>query len=454
MTDPLHTPEASGAAARNLAARASYVLRSNDVGSMTTAAPKLYPHMWSWDACFIAIGLSSVSVPRAIVEMDTLMGAQWRNGMLPHIVFSSEGDTYFPGPDRWACAELAENAPATPQTSGICQPPVHALALDRIMSAAEHRARAERRMAADFLDRCWPRLLAWHRWLATARDPDTVGRVTIHHGWESGMDNSPRWDEPYSRVVVGELTPYTRLDTQFVTDEGERPTDQEYARYLWLVEELRQARYDDGLVAETSSFAVEDVFFSSVLSVASRVLADLGRRHARAQAEIDELLAVADRFRDGVVASVDPMTGMARDRDRRTGQWLSTATVAGFAPLLAGAADPSLEKRLLARFNSEEWCGHGGFAAALPPTTSPASPAFSASAYWRGPQWPVLCWLFSWAFERHGWVAEADRLGRETLGLLAGGEFGEYYQPFTGEPLGSNHQSWTAAVALDWLSRS
>jgi hypothetical protein len=29
--------------------------------------------------------------------------------------------------------------------------------------------------------------------------------------------------------------------------------------------------------------------------------------------------------------------------------------------------------------------------------------------------------------------------------------FAEYYQPVTGAPLGSLHQSWTAAVALDWL---
>jgi glucosylglycerate hydrolase len=29
--------------------------------------------------------------------------------------------------------------------------------------------------------------------------------------------------------------------------------------------------------------------------------------------------------------------------------------------------------------------------------------------------------------------------------------FAEYVEPFTGEPLGSLDQSWTAAVALDWL---
>jgi glucosylglycerate hydrolase len=440
-------------AARALADRASAVLRSNDVGHMTTAAPALYPHMWSWDACFIAIGLSSVSVPRAILELDTLLRAQWRNGMLPHIVFSPDADQYFPGADRWGCAELSDDAPDEPRTSGICQPPVHAIAVARILEAAEGRPAEEQHAAAEFLDRAWPRLLAWHRWLTTARDPDRVGRVTIHHGWESGMDNSPRWDAPYSRVVVGDLPPYTRLDRAHVADASERPSDEEYDRYLWLVEEMRRVGYDDAAVAETSSFAVEDAFFSAVLAVACEVMSDLGRRHGRPVVEVEEMAGLAEHFRTGVAASVDPVTGLARDRDRRTGQWLGTQTLAGFAPLLAGGTDREVQDRLLAMFASEDWCGHSGFAVALPPSTSPASPSFRARTYWRGPQWPVVAWLFSWAFERHGLPDQSARLREEGLRLLAHGEFGEYYEPFTGEALGSSHQSWTAAVALDWLVR-
>ena len=59
-----------------LAARAAYLLRGNDLGVMTTAAP-LLTHMWSWDAAFVAIGLAPLSVERAVVELDTLL---WRSG--------------------------------------------------------------------------------------------------------------------------------------------------------------------------------------------------------------------------------------------------------------------------------------------------------------------------------------------------------------------------------------
>ena len=30
--------------------------------------------------------------------------------------------------------------------------------------------------------------------------------------------------------------------------------------------------------------------------------------------------------------------------------------------------------------------------------------------------------------------------------------FAEYFEPFAAEPLGSLDQSWTAAIALDWLA--
>ena len=45
-------------------------------------------------------------------------------------------------------------------------------------------------------------------------------------------------------------------------------------------------------------------------------------------------------------------------------------------------------------------------------------------------------------------VADA---AREGLRQASDGSFAEYYEPFTGEPLGSMQQSWTAAAVLDWL---
>jgi glycogen debranching enzyme len=88
------------------------------------------------------------------------------------------------------------------------------------------------------------------------------------------------------------------------------------------------------------------------------------------------------------------------------------------------------------------------------PSTAPGSPGFSPRAYWRGPSWPVIDWLLWWALRRQGYAAQAADLRRANLDLLARPEarFGEYFEPYTGEQLGSPQQSWTAAVALDWLA--
>src|ERR1700741_1848603 len=133
-----------------LAARAAYLLRGNDLGAMTTAAPKLYPHMWSWDAAFVAVGLAPLSVERAVVELDTLLSAQWKNGMIPHIVFANGVDGYFPGPARWACRPLAAEAPGGRDTPGITQPPVHAIAVQRILDHSRRHGRSTRAAAEEF----------------------------------------------------------------------------------------------------------------------------------------------------------------------------------------------------------------------------------------------------------------------------------------------------------------
>jgi len=74
------------------------VLDRNDLGTMTTAAPHLYPHQWSWDAAFVTIGLSRVSVRRAITELSGLLRAQWSTGMVPHIVFAPGPADFSQGP--------------------------------------------------------------------------------------------------------------------------------------------------------------------------------------------------------------------------------------------------------------------------------------------------------------------------------------------------------------------
>ena len=69
-------------------AAAIEVLRRNDLGGWTKPAPRLYPHQWSWDSAFIALGLAHHDLDRALRELESLFEAQWTDGRVPHIVFN------------------------------------------------------------------------------------------------------------------------------------------------------------------------------------------------------------------------------------------------------------------------------------------------------------------------------------------------------------------------------
>ncbi|MFI7483962.1 MGH1-like glycoside hydrolase domain-containing protein [Kocuria sp. M1R5S2] len=431
--------------------RAIEVLRLNDLGTMTTAAPDLYPHQWSWDAAFVAIGLARFDVPRAITELRTVIDAQWSTGMLPHIVFSDDDTRYFPGFDRWGTAGAAAR-PEGVRSTGICQPPVHAIALRHVVDRARENGGADQAAAESFLRESFDGWYAWHRWLAGVRDPEGVGLIEIHHGWESGFDNSPRWDGPYARVVPGDVEPFVRKDTQHVGNVDERPDDAEYTKYLWLVQQMASVGFDDELVERTVDFRVRDVFFSGIMAAASEVLAGLGEEIGR-HAEARELRETARRFRDGVASTVDPDTGLARDYDVLARQWISTATVSGFAPLVAGG-DADLLDRQRSLLQGPDWMGHPSLRFPLPPSTSPSSPAFRPRTYWRGPVWPFLNLLLGWAGARNGQFDLDEQLRSVSLQQLSDLAFGEYYEPLTGEPLGSLSQAWTAAAALEWVGQT
>ena len=102
--------------------------------------------------------------------------------------------------------------------------------------------------------------------------------------------------------------------------------------------------------------------------------------------------------------------------------------------------------------DSEDFRGNPRFRWKLLPSTSPAERAFEPRNYWRGPVWPIIDWLLWQSLSQLGYSGRADQLRGDSLSEIAAGQFGEYFEPFTGEPLGSAQQSWTAAVTLDWLA--
>ena len=438
----------------SLAERAAAVLEENDMGGWTRAAPDLYPHQWSWDSAFIAIGLAHLDTGRAVAEIRSLLDHQWRNGKVPHIVFNPDAppESYFPGPEHWASAADADEAPSGPvRTSGLCQPPAHAIAVRRVLEVAERRGEGVA-VARAFLAEAYPKLLSWHRYLATARDPEGSGLVTIFHPWESGTDNSPRWSAAMSRVEVGEMPEYERPDLDHVPDPSERPTGYEYDRYIWLVEVNKRAGCSEATLYDTSPFLVKDVLASAILIRANEALLEMAELVGAPEGDRATIQAWIERGSAGLDERWDPQLGLCLDYDLRAAEPLRARTIAGFSPLIAGTGKPDRFRTLLGALDSGAFAGQPDLRLPLPPSTSPEEPEFHPRSYWRGPVWPVMNWLLWWSLSKSGEEVRAARLREHGLAQLADGRFGEYYEPFTGEPLGSDGQSWTAAVALDWLA--
>ena len=436
-----------------LAVRAEEVLRQNDMGGWTRAASDLYPHQWSWDTGFIAMGLAHLDTRRAARELLTLFDHQWKTGKVPHIVFNPKAPahSYFPGPDHWACAAASPDAPpAPPYTSCLCQPPIHAIAALRIWEAANNgKASAE---ATAFLCDVYPRLLAWHRYLLTYRDPEGSGLVTIYHPWESGTDNSPRWDAALEAVEVGEMSPHPRYDLEHVHDPSQRPTDADYDRYLWLVKLVKRAACDEATIYRSHPFLVKDVLFSAILVAANDALLEISRLVSASHEDAELISSWISRGRRGLESRWDPELRLCLDYDLRAAKPLRSRTTAGFAPLVAGGLRPWRLATLLETLRSPSFISYPGLRRPLPPSTSPKDARFNPRSYWRGPVWPVIDWLLWWALVRAGEHQLAERVRESSLEQVAEGGFAEYFEPFTGEPLGSREQSWTAAVALDWLA--
>jgi hypothetical protein len=387
--------------------------------------------------------------------LTLLFRRQWRTGKVPHIVFNplAPPESYFPGPEHWISAGVFPDAPpAPPYTSALCQPPIHAVGALRIWEVAKERSEEDKDTALSFLREIYPKMLRWHRYLLTDRDPEGSGLVTIYHPWESGTDNSPRWDEALEAVEIGVMASYHRRDLAHVDDPSERPTDKDYARYIWLVEMIKRARCDEREIYKNHPFRVKDVLMSAILVLANEALLEIADAIEAPDEDREQISAWIECGRSSLDERWDDGLGLCLDYDVRWSRSLRARTVAGFAPLVSGGISGERRARLLESLDSRYFGGVSGLRhRPLPPSTSPSERRFHPRSYWRGPVWPVVSWFLWKSLAREGEESRAAEVRRGALAQISGGGFAEYFEPFTGEPLGSDDQSWTAAVALDWI---
>jgi len=417
---------------------AKQILDGNWTGSYTKPSPGLYPHQWNWDSGFIAMGYAHYNQKRAQQEILSLFKHQWPNGMVPQIIFSPKAlGNYFPEPDFW-------QVPDGRLTSGITMPPIHATACWHVYGEAKERAHAK-----NFLKTMFPKLLGLHRYFYRDRDPDHSGLVYIRHPWESGLDNSPAWDGPLRRMAVdkNELPHYERKDLKHGVSAEQRPSNDEYDRYVYLVDLFRRFKYDEMEIFRECPFLVQDVLFNSILCRANRDLGEIGKAINEDISEVNEWIDQSSKAISEDLWCVDCRKFESFDLVAK--DHIHAATAASFMPLFAGAANRSQAEILYNTINSLSFCALRQGNCFTIPNYDMTEKDFDPKNYWRGPVWINVNWMISQGLKGYGYSEKADSMKQDIIQLPIRFGFHEYFDSHSGRGYGSSNFSWTAALFIE-----
>jgi hypothetical protein len=353
-----------------------------------------YPHQWLWDSCFHALVWIALDSGRGLTEVTSALASQDPDGFVPHMTYWTEPEA---GAEFWG----------RPGTSTITQPPMYGHAIAELIRAGFD-------VPADLVARGRAGLLN-----LADRPRTPAGLIPVFHPWETGCDDSARWDD------------FLDSSGPSAHDAGAAvPTDRARAE-RWRITKAEMVgsldRSEHGAAVGNERFCVGSIGFNALvawnameLTMAApggdERLVDLG-------AELTE--AVAARW----------------DGDR----WVDDGGPAGrirtVDAMLALLIDPRFE----------------GFEALVDPDAYGApfgprgvhrgEPSYEPDVYWRGPCWPQLAYLLMVAAERVE-QPEAEQLARA---LVAGAEqsgLAEYWNPESGHGLGAKPQSWAGLALL------
>ena len=412
--------------------QAKDILYKNDVDGYTVPTHGLYPFQWNWDAAITALGWMKFDEPRAWQELEFLISGQWEDGMIPHILFHKESDTYFPGPDVWGSDKLVKS-------TSISQPPVLTTIVKMLFEEAKDAELRDEKLA-----KILPSLIQYHLWWYRDRDPETTGLVVSYHPWESGMDNSPAWDGALDAVpqVTWE---YQRQDLNHI-DASERPHKEQYDRYLYLVEFFKNKHFDSNDIYRDCPYKANDVSLISILQRATLDLLALCKQLNVTGPDIESLKASVGLTKNAINDLWCEETSFFYSKDLITNSLCKVKTNAGFLTLFGELANDEQAEKLAKE--AVEWMSASAYAMA---STDPRESKYEPQRYWRGPVWLHINWMIALGLELNGYSETAEQVKEKTDILFKKSKYFEYFNAETGEGCGGDDFSWTAAIALHWL---
>lgn len=428
----------------NLVERSKDILQLNWKDGFTIPTSKLYPFQWNWDSGFCSLGHSHFHLDRAIREIEVLFSGQWQNGMLPHILFHSENEkTYFPNFDFWN-SNINPGAPLFPKSSGITQPAVHGFVLETLLDRFPDNEKL-----ISFAKEIFSKIIDSHRFLYTYRDPEGEGLMFMYHPWESGRDNSPLWDDSLQRISIDKATlpKYERRDIT-IAPTDERPTGDQYDRYVYLLKFGQQYKYDEREIFDHCPFLVQDTLMNAVLIKSNQSLIRIGQRFGFDTGEIAEwqqqaIPAFNEKLWNEDLKCYAPF-------DLRAGILMKHNEIGGISSLYAEI--PSDDRAMhinnyLLSLHERDYF--------ICPSFDVDSPLFDSKRYWRGPIWPQMNWMIYHGLQHYGFEKTADIVKNDLIELVSRHGFFEYFESqkevakTITKGYGGDNFSWTAACALD-----
>ena len=408
------------------------ILQDNDRGNFTIPTNRLYPFQWNWDTAFTALGVSYFDDYRAWKEIKTLLNSQWKDGMIPHIVFHTDDIDYFPGPKEW-------KVNSEPPTSGHSQPPI----LSSIVWELINRRRSNNK---EQLKLIFKKLFKYHKWYINNRDPNQTGLISIVHPWESGRDNSIDWDIGLDNIKIpGDLGQYKRRDTVHV-DKSERPTKEHYDKYMSIVKFGRDISWDHLKIYNDGPFLMSDPGVQFILLRSSKDLLKISK-YLHLDNYISEINIWIERLTKGCEKLWNKNINAFSAIDTRTGVYSDAITSASFLCFYAGVGSSKQTSHMLEHLNRFVSYANYGL-----PSLDPIHKKFDPKCYWRGPSWAIMNYLIAKGTLENKKDAISKKIISTTVNAIELSGFAEYFDPINGRGLGGNSFSWTAAMYLEFLN--
>ena len=432
---------------KELQKEAIKVLNKNWREGFSIPCANLYPFQWFWDSGLIAIGFAHFDMDKAEKEIITLLDAQWGNGFIPHIIFHTESDSYFPGPD-FHRSDLHPEASKKYRSTGMTQPPVTGFVLEEL-----YRISTNKKETLKFIETVIDKVYFNHEYFYKNRDPQNEGLVYIYHNWESGTDNSPIWDDIWETMNPPEYT-FERRDTTHV-DASERPSKREYDHYLYIIDIAKEHNYSDAKIAELSPFLVQDPLFNAMLIKSNQSMIELYKLIGGNEDKVIQL----QKWQDKSVSTFnkklfDEELGAYVHYDLRNEKLLRYVSSSSFSPLFADIPSEEraevLVETMMTKFGNEDQYLCASF--------DPTHERFNPKKYWRGPVWINLNWMLYNGLKQYGYYDISKRVKEDTIDIIEKNGFYEYFDSrkemhTNGKAgYGGNNFSWSAALLIDLMN--